>query len=382
MCYAIYALYCYPCTCTNNGYDGEGMASTLKQIAEIAKVSRGTVDRVVHGRYGVDPKTRARVLAVMEELDYKPNAMAQALRGMQNSFRIGAIVPSEANPFYIEVNAGIDEATKMVSAYGMEVIKLTMEQVTVEQLIECIDRLEAMSVCGIMLVPIDDQRVRERINRLPESIPVITYNSDISGTKRMCFVGNDHIMAGRAAGQLMAMVARKPGKIALMISQIDFLAHVERIRGFCQVFAEERRNDIEMIGPYMTYESESRAYETVKDLVFREEGLVGIYVAGGGQQGSARALAQSGRTGEVSMICHDTLPDTIKYVEERVVDFTIGQEAFVQGYMPIEIFRDYHMFGRKPRLNRLLTRIDIRSRENISLKGYEVFTGMYSMSRR
>ena len=97
------------------------MASTLKQIAEIANVSRGTVDRVIHGRYGVDPKTRARVLAVMQELDYKPNAMAQALRGMQNSFRIGAIVPSEANPFYIDVNSGIDEASKMAATYGMEV---------------------------------------------------------------------------------------------------------------------------------------------------------------------------------------------------------------------------------------------------------------------
>ena len=179
----------------------------------------------------------------------------------------------------------------------------------------------------------------------------------------------------------MSMVARTPGKMALLISQIDFLAHIERIRGFCQVFEEERRSDIEMIGPFMTYESEEKAYELVKDLTDQEEALVGIYVAGGGQQAAARALAQSGRKGEVHMICHDTLPDTIKYIQERVVDFTLGQEAFVQGYMPIEIFRDYHMFGRVPKLNRLFTRIDIRSRENISLKGYEVFTGMYSMKR-
>ena len=85
-------------------------------------------------------------------------------------------------------------------------------------------------------MPIEDQRIRERINRLPESIPVITFNSDISGTKRMCFVGNDHIRAGRTAGQQMEMVARESGKMALMISQMDFLAHTERIRGFCQVF--------------------------------------------------------------------------------------------------------------------------------------------------
>lgn len=357
------------------------MACTVKQIAEIAKVSRGTVDRVIHGRYGVDPKTRARVLAIMEELDYKPNAVAQALRGMQNAFRIGTIVPNEANPFYLDINAGIDEASKMAKTYGMEVVKLKMEQMTVDCQIECIDRLEAMNVCGIMLVPIEHQRIRERINRLPESIPVITFNSDISGTKRMCFVGNDHVMAGRTAGQLMSMVARTSGKIALLISQIDFLAHIERIRGFCQVFEEEQRDDIEMTGPYMTYESEEKAYEVVKDLLAQQKSLVGIYVAGGGQQAAARALAQSSRRGSVHMICHDTLPETVKYVQERVVDFTLGQEAFVQGYMPIEIFRDYHMFGRAPKLNRLFTRIDIRSRENISLKGYEVFTGMYSINR-
>ena len=357
------------------------MASTLKQIAEAANVSRGTVDRVIHGRYGVDPKTRARVLAVMQELDYKPNAMAQALRGMQNSFRIGAIVPSQENPFYNDINSGIDEASKMAATYGMEVIKLTMDQVTVENQIDCFDRLEEMDVCGIMLVPIEDPRIRERINRLPDSIPVITFNSDISGTKRMCFVGNNHIMAGRTAGQLMSLVVRDAGKIALLISQVDFLAHTERIRGFCQVFEEDRRSGIEMIGPYLTYESEERAYEIVKDLIRREENLVGIYVAGGGQQAAARAVAQSGYSGKIHMICHDMLPDTIRYVQERVVDFTIGQEAFVQGYMPIEIFRDYHMFGRKPKLNRLFTGIDIRSRENISLKGYEVFTSMYSMKR-
>lgn len=74
------------------------MAATLKQIAEIANVSRGTVDRVVHGRYGVDPKTRARVLAVMQELDYKPNAMAQALRGMQNAFRMARSFPARRTP--------------------------------------------------------------------------------------------------------------------------------------------------------------------------------------------------------------------------------------------------------------------------------------------
>ncbi|MEG1605343.1 MAG: substrate-binding domain-containing protein, partial [Clostridia bacterium] len=107
----------------------------------------------------------------------------------------------------------------------------------------------------------------------------------------------------------------------------------------------------------------------------------GIYVAGGGQQAAARALAQSGRAGQVKMVCHDMLPETVKYVKSGVVDFTIGQEAFVQGYMPVEILYEYHMFGRRPRLDTLFTRIDIRMQDNVSIKGYEVFTGLYSMER-
>ena len=351
------------------------MGATLKQIAEIAQVSRGTVDRVIHGRYGVDPQTRARVLQIIKELDYNPNVMAKALRGMQTPFRIGAIVPNRNNPFFIEVNEGIDQASRAMTGYGMEVVKLEMEESTVQEQVRCIDALENMGVCGIMMVPVEHDDVRERINRLSASIPVITFNSDISGTKRMCFVGNDHTQAGRVAGHLMSTVVTKPGKVALLIGQKDIRAHVERIHGFQEYLAEDGRGDIEFIGPYMTYEREEPAYALVQNLLETEENLQGIYVAGGGQQSAARALANSSRAGSVHMICHDTLPETVEYVRKKVVDFTLGQEAFEQGYIPVALFRDYHMFNRKPKTKKIYTRIDIRSRENIDLKGYEYYAG-------
>ena len=358
-------------------YDGESMAVTLKEIAEIAQVSRGTVDRVLHGRYGVDPQTRARVLTVMKDMNYNPNLMARALRGMQHDFRIGVIVPSaENNPFYLDVHAGIDEAARMAASYGMEVVKIELNELDAEQQIRSIDQLVARGVCGIALVPVDDCRVRERINALPESIPVITFNSDIAGTNRMCFVGNDHVRAGCTAGHLMSIVVREPGKIALLISQPDMQAHVERIEGFRRIF--DGLDGMEMIGPQFTYESEERAFQVVNALLRDEPRLAGVYVAGGGQQAAARALAQSGRAGGVHMICHDMLPETVRSVREGVVDFTIGQEAFKQGYLPVEIFRDYHMFGRKPAVDRLYTRIDIRSRENIAPEDRGVSAEMYA----
>lgn len=357
------------------------MGATLKEIAEAAGVSRGTVDRVLHGREGVNEDTRRRVLDVIKSMDYNPNLMARALKSSGRELRIGVIVPDEGNPFYIDVNKGIDEAARSVAAFGIEIIRHKLQNFNAEQLISSIDALEEAGVNGISMVAMDSPLVQNRINALPDSIPVITFNSDIEGTKRMCFVGNDHMTAGRTAGCLMNLVARGSGSIALLISHIEFRAHSERIEGFSQALRDRGRSDIRLIGPYMTYETESRAYEIVRELLGGEKDLVGIYVAGSGPQAAGRALAESGRAGEVHMVCHDLLPQTIEHVRSGIVDFTIGQDAFEQGYMPIELFKDYYMLGRRPAMNRLFTRIDVRTRENILFKGYEVFTGLYARKR-
>lgn len=53
--------------------------ATIKQIAKLAGVSIGTVDRVLHERGGLAPDTKARVQAAIEELGYVPNQTAQSL---------------------------------------------------------------------------------------------------------------------------------------------------------------------------------------------------------------------------------------------------------------------------------------------------------------
>lgn len=357
------------------------MAVTLKEIADAAKVSRGTVDRVLHGRDGVNEETRKRVLEIIEQMHYNPNVMARALKTSNKTIKIGVIVRSENNAFFIDVIQGIQAAARSAASYGIEVICLKMESINPQRMIEQIDHLERMGVNGIAMIGVESMQVCNRINALPDSIPVITYNSDMTHTKRMCFVGNDHLVAGRTAGCLMHTALRKPGKIALLISQIEMKAHLERITGFKQIFDEDAHSEFDFIGPYMTYEMEEAAYDIVQELLNREKDLVGIYVAGGGQQSAGRALAQSSRAGEVHMVCHDLLPETIEYVQRGIVDFTIGQDAFEQGYMPIELFKDYYILGRKPSMEKLYTRIDIRTRENITFKGYEVFTSMYSTRR-
>ena len=64
----------------------------IKDIAEKANVSVGTVDRVIHNRGRVSEEARQKVLQTLQELDYQPNLIARTL-GANRSYRIAALIP-------------------------------------------------------------------------------------------------------------------------------------------------------------------------------------------------------------------------------------------------------------------------------------------------
>lgn len=74
----------------------------LSDVAALAGVSPTTVSRVLNNRGYLSDSTRAKVHAAMQELGYRPNAIARSLQG-QRSQMVGLIFPTVANPFYGEM---------------------------------------------------------------------------------------------------------------------------------------------------------------------------------------------------------------------------------------------------------------------------------------
>ena len=76
---------------------------------EVARVSAATVSYVVNnGPRPVAPETRNKVLAAIQKLGYRPNAVARNLR-MQHTSTIGLIIPDTYNPFFAEVARGVEQ---------------------------------------------------------------------------------------------------------------------------------------------------------------------------------------------------------------------------------------------------------------------------------
>lgn len=351
------------------------MTTTIKEIARVAGVSRGTVDRVIHGRTGVAPEVREAVERILRELEYEPNTAAVALKGVSRNISIGVIVPDLRNEFFEDVYQGIEEASRRFKGYGITVQEYRMQDSTEAELLRGIDLLMEQGVGGIALQAIASDAVRGRLLELPPEFPVVTFNSDLAGSNRMCFVGQDAYAAGRVAGHLMSMQLQKQGKVAVIIGHAALAHQLERAHGFLSVL-QESSPSAQVIGPFQAKEDETRAYQIVTELIRREEDLIGIYAAGGGQKSVASALSDSGKAMDIVMIGHDLLPKTVEYLNRGVVNCTIAQEPYYQGYVPVEILSEYLLFGQKPAEECLYTAIDIRIKDNISFSGFRAFKGV------
>ena len=86
--------------------------ATIKDIAEKAGVSRGTVDRVLHNRGRVDRDVAEKVMLIARELSYRPNRAGQALATKGRKRRIAVVLPSLTNPFFLDIKKGMEMAAE------------------------------------------------------------------------------------------------------------------------------------------------------------------------------------------------------------------------------------------------------------------------------
>ena len=84
---------------------------TIKEIAELAGVSRSTVSRVLSGGAFVNKNTRDKILKIIEEKEYKPSIIAQSLR-TNRTRTIGLVLADIENPFYSRVAKGVIDAAE------------------------------------------------------------------------------------------------------------------------------------------------------------------------------------------------------------------------------------------------------------------------------
>lgn len=340
------------------------MPVTLKQIAELAGVSRGTVDRALYNRGRVNPEVAARIRAIADELGYQPNRAGRALALQKNPIKIGVIVQSVETPFMVQVLNGIRQATDELAKMGVQILKREIRGISADQEITAMEELRQEGIGGLALLPVTDDRLRVKINQLAEDgIPVVTFNSDISATKRMCFVGLDNLLSGRACAGLMGAVMGRKGKVLIINGHSENEAHIRRADGFCSELAL-RFPKIQLLPQQFCYDDDAVAQEITEHALREHPDLGGIFLVAHGQKGACAALHHLNRT-DVHMIGYDLVPENISGLLQGDVEFLIGQGAKEQGYQPLMILFDYLFAGKTPKSPFQYTDIVIKTQYNV-----------------
>jgi DNA-binding LacI/PurR family transcriptional regulator len=102
------------------------MAATIRDVARLAGVSRGTVSRVLNNQPRVDPDTRVRVLQAIADLDFAPSTLARGL-SIGKTLSVGVVVPFITRPSVVERLRGIEGALSTTS-YDLVVFNVETPQ--------------------------------------------------------------------------------------------------------------------------------------------------------------------------------------------------------------------------------------------------------------
>src|SRR5215470_13769954 len=135
----------------------------IYRIAELAKVSIGTVDRALHGRPGVSEATRKKVLRIAKQVKYRPNPAARALSG-GSVFKIGVCIPKEIHFFYDQMRAGIFDEAERASGFGVELLYTPVRALGKGESGAASDLLDR-GVKGLVLTPGDPDSATPLIDR-------------------------------------------------------------------------------------------------------------------------------------------------------------------------------------------------------------------------
>ena len=210
-------------------------------------------------------------------------------------------------------------------------------------LLECIEDLVSQGIQGLALSPNNTPELRQCINELYEqNIPVVTLNSDVPGSRRLCFVGQDSYCAGQTAACLMCELLPPGSKVLPLTGHLNNSSHNSRLNGFLDTIRQQEGQLV--ILPFQPcFDRDDCAYEVTQYVLHLNPDLAGIYVAANGQAGACQAIEESGRKGRVKIIAYDLNEPNMRPAPIRQPELCHRSGGFEQGYRPPYLLYEYLM---------------------------------------
>jgi LacI family transcriptional regulator len=338
---------------------------TIVDLAQAAKVSISTVDRVLNGRSPVRQDTSQRVLEAAEAIGFRAtSAIRQRLSVEKPGRTFGFLLQQRSTPFYVSLGNALVEAAQACTLVCARP-RLEFQQDLTPSAVAA--QLQALGehADAVALVAADHPRITEAIDVLSaRGVPVFAIISDLTARAKAGYVGLDSWKVGRSAAWAIAGLAKRPGKVAIFVGSHRYLC-----QDVCEVafrsYFRETAPRFELLETLTSLEDERLAFEATLNLLKRHPDLVGLYIAGGGINGVMEALRYQNAFHQLVTVGLDLTGETRSGLIDGVVNLILSHPLRLLAATIVEAMAHGTEKDRETVQSQFLLPFDVYTPENI-----------------
>lgn len=339
----------------------------IKDIAEIANVSIGTVDRVIHNRGEVSQATREKILKLLKEYSYTPDIIASSL-ALKRQIHLAVVMPRIVNDhaFWKLPKSGVEKALEELSSYKISLETFYFDQIQRSDFVRRVKRFPFEAFSGVLFAPVFLEESIAFVRRCEkEQIPVVLFNSLLDDVNISSFVGQDAFQSGYVAAKLInfGLEHRRDVAIINMSARKDNYAHIiSREKGFRSYF-EEHSDRLDHLVTIDLHGVDDKRLKEKLDETLDGYNIGGLFVTNSRVYKVADYLSRRGSM-SIRLVGYDLLPESVEYMKKDYIDFLISQKPEEQAFKGLLTLFNLVAFNRVPEEKQLMP-IDIITRENL-----------------
>jgi LacI family transcriptional regulator len=340
----------------------------IKDIAERAGVSVGTVDRVLHNRPNVSPKALEKVNKALEEMDYKPNMYASAL-AYNKSYQFFSLIPKhESEAYWEEVEEGANAACERYRDFSISNKVLYYNRFSPETFAKALNSVLAQNPDGVIMVPSVLEVTRRYTDQMHNrNIPFILLDSYMPDLKPLSFFGQDSFASGYFAARMLMMLAPREKEIMLMKQMrngnVASKQQENRETGF-RHYMHDHFPSVKIFEVNLSLDEKREHYDVILERFFEEHPLVHHCITFNSKAHLVGEYLLRSNRRNIQIMGYDMVEKNAECVRQGSISFLIAQHAYMQGYACVDaLFRAIVLKKEVDPVNYMP--IELLSKENI-----------------
>lgn len=316
----------------------------IKDIAERAGVSVGTVDRVLHERPNVSAEARKRVEKALEEMNYQPNMYASAL-AHNKSYTFYMLIPKhESEAYWEEIEEGARKAMEARRDFHINVKIIHYLRFDDESFKSQYQSCLECNPDGVVIVPADLDATKQFSDILHErNIPFILLDSYMPDLKPLSFYGQDSFSSGYFAAKMLMLIALHEKEIMLMKltkdGKVISKQQANREVGF-RHYMLDHFPSIKVIDLELPIEGTKKQYNIILEDFFTSHPQLHHCITLGSKAHIAGEFLLRTNRRNVQIMGYDMVGKNAECLRQGSISFLIAQHAYQQGFSCIDaLFR-------------------------------------------